>query len=74
MILKCFNMENNVYEWCPQCEEEVVLTNEFKVQICPNCGSPIVPCSICPLLANGKCPSDCTLNEEANLMGKEKNI
>lgn len=35
------------YELCPECENEVVLENGFAVQTCPECGKPILPCSIC---------------------------
>lgn len=50
---------NKVYEYCPHCENEVVLDNEFKVQVCPDCGHAIVPCSICPLES---CVSNCPLD------------
>lgn len=36
------------YELCPWCGNEVVLLNEFKWQICGECGTHIKPCSICP--------------------------
>ena len=36
-----------VYEWCPECEYEVELENKFAVQICPQCGKEILPCSLC---------------------------
>ena len=52
-------MKTNVtYEYCPLCETEVELEFEFKVQICPNCGKPILPCSICDMDFNPcfKCP------------------
>jgi predicted RNA-binding Zn-ribbon protein involved in translation (DUF1610 family) len=39
--------KNAIYEVCPFCEQEVELKNEFKPQICPNCGEYILPCSIC---------------------------
>ena len=51
--------DNKVYEYCPHCENEVVLNNEFKVQVCPDCGHAIVPCSICPLES---CCSTCALD------------
>lgn len=51
--------DNKVYEYCPHCEDEVVLDNEFKVQVCPDCGHAIVPCSICPLES---CVSNCPLD------------
>jgi hypothetical protein len=51
--------DEEVYEYCPYCESEVKLDNEFKVQICPDCGHAIVPCSICPLES---CCSTCALD------------
>lgn len=51
---------NTAYEWCPFCEDEVELKAEFKIQICPNCGRPIIPCSICDMERTPcfKCPLD----------------
>lgn len=37
----------HVWELCPECEEEVMLDTELKVQTCPNCGKRIVPCAMC---------------------------
>ena len=37
----------HTYELCPHCEEEVRLNAELAVQVCPNCGMYIVPCSMC---------------------------
>lgn len=51
--------DEEAYEYCPYCEDEVKLNNEFKVQVCPNCGHAIVPCSICPL---DNCCSNCPLD------------
>lgn len=63
--------EDIVYEYCPHCEEEVILSNDFKVQVCPNCGMHIVPCSICDLLAIGRCRGHCKLEEEAKKLNGE---
>lgn len=52
--------DEEVYEYCPHCENEVKLENELKVQICPDCGHAIVPCNICPL---DNCCSKCPLDE-----------
>ena len=51
--------DDTVEEYCPYCENEVYLKNEFKVQTCPDCGHAIVPCSICPL---DECRSVCPLD------------
>jgi len=46
------------WELCPECETEVELTNELKVQTCPTCGRQIFPCSICDTRFCIKCPLD----------------
>lgn len=47
-------------EWCPLCDTEVKLRNEFVRQRCPSCGKIILPCSICTHDKNysscGNCP------------------
>ena len=60
--------------YCNECDECVDLLPEFKVQVCPTCGNPIVPCTLCPLLEEGKhdC-SKCPLARQADLMRQEKN-
>lgn len=60
------------YEYCPHCETEVELSNEFKVQICPNCGKHIVPCNLCPLLAEGNCQGLCPLEKMAKILNNEE--
>ena len=49
-------MKSKTYELCPHCDSEVELKNKFIVQDCPNCKSPILPCSICKDMACDKCP------------------
>lgn len=66
------NDDEPIYEYCSFCDCEVALKNEFKVQICPECGKYIVPCNICPLLADGKCPNLCPLSDLASKMNKDK--
>lgn len=52
-------------EYCPHCDTTVDLEDEFKVQRCPNCGTWIVPCSICPL---GSCVAKCPLERYAIIL------
>lgn len=55
-----------VYERCPECEMEVRLDAELKVQKCPKCGKYIVACAMCPNpveLCNGECPLEALCNE-----------
>lgn len=35
-------------EWCSECDTEVEIKANFQTaQVCPNCGKPIRPCSMC---------------------------
>lgn len=69
------NNDEEVYEYCPYCNEEVELNNEFKVQICPNCGHAIVPCSICPLdSCCSNCPLEALCRQKNNEIGEEAGI
>lgn len=45
-------------EWCPNCDNEVLLDFNFKAQICPICGNRIAPCNMC----NGECSKNCPLD------------
>ena len=49
-------MSEKTTEWCPECENEVELDAEMKVQTCPSCGLAILPCSICDTRPCSKCP------------------
>lgn len=44
------------FEWCQNCEDEVILVNYFAPQICPKCKKVILPCNICE-----ECVSNCPL-------------
>ena len=67
--------DEEVYEYCPYCEDEVKLDNEFKVQICPNCGHAIVPCNICPLDdCCSNCPLDALCRQKNDEIDKEAGI
>lgn len=63
---------NNVIEYCPHCNREVELDNEFKAQKCPNCGVYIVPCNLCPLLEKGECVAKCPLSIFAKKLNKDE--
>jgi hypothetical protein len=54
------------YEWCPECEYEVKLKNEFKLQKCPKCRKLILPCSICPTNYEG-C-NECVLSKACDFL------
>ena len=53
---------DKIYELCPHCEYEVELDFRFEVQICPECGQPILPCSICETCLGW--PTNCPLRQE----------
>lgn len=61
---------SKIYEWCPLCEEEVEIEEKFEVQICPNCGKPILPCGVLESCSNmcGKCPLEDELAEMAKAL------
>ena len=44
------------FEWCQNCESEVILVNYFAPQICPHCKKVILPCNMCEV-----CVSNCPL-------------
>ena len=45
-------------EYCPNCDDEVVIFAEMRVQVCPNCGERLYPCSICTERFCRTCPLD----------------
>lgn len=48
--------KNIITELCQNCDAEVALANEFKVQNCPSCGEKILPCNICEVNSCYNCP------------------
>lgn len=58
-----------ITEWCPHCEDEVKLKNEFTRQICPKCGHSILPCSICEHTNDKGCHTKCDECPLAKLEG-----
>ena len=56
MCTNTMDSDNGCVEWCPQCDCEVLLSNDFKVQICPNCGKEILPCAQCESMNCKNCP------------------
>lgn len=40
-------LENEIEEYCPYCDTDVILQNVFVAQVCPECNKWIMPCSIC---------------------------
>lgn len=53
------NTDEVITEWCPLCNTEVELLNNFKPQICPNCKQRILPCSMCNQEAMDKAKVGC---------------
>lgn len=60
---------NTVYEWCPDCEQDVPLKATMEVQRCPECGTWIVPCAMC----QGQKCQGCELEEKAKQLNQQEN-
>ena len=62
----------HVWERCSECDEEVMLDAELKVQTCPNCGKRIVPCAMCTACGDSDnyC-SKCVLVRQARMENLE---
>ena len=43
------------FEWCQNCEDDIILVNYFAPQICPICKEVILPCNMCEECVNN-CP------------------
>jgi len=57
---ECYDfLSETTTEWCPECECEVELEMTLKMQVCPSCGKPIAPCSICKECNCSHCPLGC---------------
>lgn len=59
-------MERFVYEYCPHCENEVILSVDMEPQQCPECGKWICPCAMCE-----NCKKPCDLEEQCNKLNGE---
>lgn len=57
----CENLYNVIYEYCPHCNNEVLLVAKFEIQECPECKNEIFPCSICNTLENESSCANCPL-------------
>lgn len=48
--------DNEVYEWCPNCECEVIIKGDCTIQQnCPTCGKPIIACAVCKTMDCNNC-------------------
>lgn len=54
-VLKMYDYVDHIVEFCPHCENEVVLDAKFQKQYCPICNKLIKPCSMCDICTN-PCP------------------
>jgi hypothetical protein len=58
-VQKVDDDDNDIcYEWCPDCESESKIRNEFVLQKCEHCGRVILPCSLCKTTKCYDCPFD----------------
>jgi len=61
--------KNHAFQFCNECNQEVLIDNEVKLHSCSECGRPLKPCSICK--ANSKtvpgwdgCKRSCPFQKE----------
>ena len=59
-----------VTEVCPDCDNEVELKDEMRMQVCPVCGRDILPCALCDM-DNVDC-GKCTLEQWKKLPLREQ--
>lgn len=59
--------DERIEEYCPHCDQEVLLEPELKVHKCPNCGKWIVSCTQCPL---ENCTKPCPLEEMGKILNR----
>ena len=57
--LKMYDYTDQIVEYCPHCENEVILDSKFCKQRCPICNHLIKPCSMCT-----DCVSPCPFGED----------
>lgn len=66
------NLKDYVIEWCPNCCTEQVIYSTG-ITICPECGFPLLPCSLCQEETCATCPYGGTGGgDEAELKKKAK--
>lgn len=64
-----------ITEMCNTCGKLIEVKNEYKLQVCPDCGRPIKPCTVCDTVGKGDffdgCKSDCPFKSQyANALGE----
>ena len=57
--LKMYDYTDQIIEYCPHCENEVILDSKFCKQRCPICNHLIKPCNMC-----ADCVNPCPLGED----------
>lgn len=64
--------DKEVYEWCPNCECEVILKADCTImQVCPTCGKPIIACSMCETMNCNNCPLNKRVKSKTRLYVKK---
>lgn len=55
------NIDDYTIEYCPYCENEVAIYSKG-ITACPECGKPLVPCTVCDdcEISDDGCPYGCT--------------
>lgn len=59
--LKMYDYTDQIIDYCPHCENEVILDSKFCKQRCPICNKIIKPCNLC-----ADCVSPCPLGKDGN--------
>lgn len=57
--LKMYDYTDQIIDYCPHCENEVILDSKFCKQRCPICNHLIKPCNMC-----ADCVNPCPLGED----------
>lgn len=50
-----WKLKDYTHEYCPNCDNEVVIYSD-KTTLCPKCGKPLLPCSMCESCDPANCP------------------
>jgi hypothetical protein len=64
--------DNETYEWCPNCECEVIIKGDCTIQQnCPTCGKPIIACAVCKTMDCNNCLLNKNVKQKTRLFLKK---
>lgn len=67
-------MEDKIKKQCSNCLKEVELESKMEVQVCPECGKPLTPCTLCLSTKDeffDGCKNDCPFKIELAIKTKK---